>query len=55
MCPVNGDESVQVRFIVTRIMPKGNGREFWLGSVVESLEFKHWRISKGLDHANTNF
>ena len=34
---VNGDESVQVRFIVTRIMPS---REVWLGSVVESLEFK---------------
>ena len=34
---VNGDESVQVRFIVTRIMPS---RKVWLGSVVESLEFK---------------
>lgn len=34
---VNGDESVQVRFIVTRIMPS---REVWLGSYVESLEFK---------------
>lgn len=34
---VNGDESVQVRFIVTRFMPS---REVWLGSVVESLEFK---------------
>ena len=34
---VNGDESVQLRFIVTRIMPS---REVWLGSVVESLEFK---------------
>ena len=34
---VNGDESVQVSFIVTRIMPS---REVWLGLVVESLEFK---------------
>ena len=34
---VNGDESVQVSFIVTRIMPS---RKVWLGSVVESLEFK---------------
>ena len=34
---VNGDESVQVRFIVTRIMPS---REVWPGSYVESLEFK---------------
>lgn len=34
---VNGDESVQVRFIVTRIMPS---REVWLGLVVESHEFK---------------
>lgn len=34
---VNRDESVQVRFIVTRIMPS---REVWLGSYVESLEFK---------------
>ena len=34
---VNGDESVQVRFIVTRIMPS---RKVWLGSVVESLEFQ---------------
>ena len=35
---VNGDESVQVSFIVTRIMPS---REVWLGLVVESLEFKN--------------
>ena len=35
---INGDESVQVRFIVTRIMPS---REVWLGSVVESHEFKN--------------
>lgn len=34
---VNGDESVQVRFIVTRFMPS---RKVWLGSVVESLEFQ---------------
>lgn len=34
---VNGDESVQVSFIVTRIMPS---REVWLGLVVESHEFK---------------
>ena len=34
---VNGDESVQVSFIVTRIMPS---REVWLGLVVESQEFK---------------
>ena len=34
---VNGDESVQVRFIVTRFMPS---REISLGAIVESQEFK---------------
>lgn len=34
---INGDESVQVSFIVTRIIPS---REVWLGLVVESHEFK---------------
>ena len=34
---VNGDESVQVRFIVTRIMPS---RKVLLGPIVESQEFK---------------
>ena len=34
---VNGDESVQVRFIVTRFMPS---REVSLGAIVESQEFK---------------
>ena len=35
---VNGDESVQVRFIVTRFMPS---REISLGAIVESQEFKN--------------
>ena len=35
---INGDESVQVSFIVTRIMPS---REVWLGPIVESQEFKN--------------
>ena len=34
---VNGEESVQVRFIVTRFMPS---REISLGAIVESQEFK---------------
>ena len=34
---VNGDESVQVSFIVTRIMPS---RKVLLGPIVESQEFK---------------
>ena len=34
---VNGDESAQVRFIVTRFMPS---REISLGAIVESQEFK---------------
>lgn len=34
---INGDESVQVRFIVTRFMPS---REISLGAIVESQEFK---------------
>ena len=34
---VNGDESVQVSFIVTRIMPS---RKVSLGIIVESQEFK---------------
>ena len=34
---INGDESVQVRFIVTRIMPS---RKVLLGPIVESQEFK---------------
>lgn len=34
---VNGDESVQVGFIVTRFMPS---REISLGAIVESQEFK---------------
>mgnify|MGYP000968070943 CR=1 FL=1 len=34
---VNRDESVQVRFIVTRFMPS---REISLGAIVESQEFK---------------
>ena len=35
---VNGDESVQVSFIVTRIMPS---RKVSLGIIVESQEFKN--------------
>lgn len=35
---VNGDESVQVSFIVTRIMPS---RKVSLGLIVESQEFKN--------------
>ena len=35
---VNGDESVQVRFIVTRFMPS---KEISLGAIVESQEFKN--------------
>ena len=35
---VNGDESVQVSFIVTRIMPS---RKVLLGPIVESQEFKN--------------
>lgn len=35
---VNGDESVQVTFIVTRIMPS---RKVSLGIIVESQEFKN--------------
>ena len=35
---VNGDESVQVSFIVTRIMPR---RKVSLGIIVESQEFKN--------------
>ena len=35
---VNGDESVQVAFIVTRIMPS---RKVSLGIIVESQEFKN--------------
>ncbi|WP_314211277.1 DUF1310 family protein [uncultured Abiotrophia sp.] len=35
---VNGDESAQVRFIVTRFMPS---REISLGAIVESQEFKN--------------
>lgn len=34
---INGDESVQVSFIVTRFMPS---REISLGAIVESQEFK---------------
>ncbi|WP_311465883.1 DUF1310 family protein [uncultured Abiotrophia sp.] len=34
---INGDESVQVKFIVTRIMPS---RKVLLGPIVESQEFK---------------
>lgn len=34
---INGDESVQARFIVTRFMPS---REISLGAIVESQEFK---------------
>lgn len=35
---INGDESVQVSFIVTRIMPS---RKVLLGPIVESQEFKN--------------
>ena len=35
---VNGDESVQVSFIVTRFMPS---REISLGAIVESQEFEN--------------
>ena len=35
---INGDESVQARFIVTRFMPS---REISLGAIVESQEFKN--------------